>query len=181
MSSNTNLSFGLVDNLRVEVPAVAPAITAQPLPVAVKVTSNATFTVTATGVPSPAYQWQFNGTNLAAATSTSYTRMNAQYTDAGNYSVLVTNVAGSVTSSVAPLAILTASSGQFQSSTVQPDGSLRLVLVGDPGATYFVEASTNLANWSAFTNLPLTGSAFTFNAGWVTNDVQRYFRARSGP
>ena len=81
ISDNTNLTFGLVDNLRVEVPAVAPAIAAQPQPVWLKVTSNATFTVTATGVPAPAYQWRFNGTNIAGATDSSYTRTNVQYAE----------------------------------------------------------------------------------------------------
>src|SRR5262249_17946366 len=73
LSSNTNLSFGLVDNLRVEVPAVAPAIIAQPLDVAVKVTSNATFSVTANGLPTPGYQWRFNGTNISGANASTYT------------------------------------------------------------------------------------------------------------
>lgn len=181
LSSNTNLSFAIVDNLRVEVPAVAPAITSQPVPVAVKVTSNALFTVAASGLPLPAYQWRFNGTNIVAATNATYTRTNVQYAHAGNYSVTVSNLAGSAVSSNALLTILPAAPALFQMSTLQPDGSLQMVLVGDPGATYFVEASTNLMDWSAFTNVPLTGSSSTFNAGWVTNDWQRYFRARSAP
>ena len=181
LSDNTNLSFGLVDNLRVEVPAVAPAITAQPQPLAVKVTSNATFTVAATGIPAPAYQWRFNGTNLANATGASYTRANAQYANAGTYSVLITNLAGALTSSDAALSILTASPGQFQAPLVQADGSLRLVLAGDPGATYFVQSSTNLVDWQPFTNLTLLNSPFSFNAGWTTNGSALYLRARSGP
>jgi hypothetical protein len=180
LSDNTNLSFGLVDNLRVEVPAVAPAITAQPQLLAVKVTSNATFTVAATGIPAPAYQWRFNGTNLANATGTSYTRTNAQYADAGDYSVMVTNLAGSLASSNAALSILTASPGQFEAPLVQSDGSLQLVLSGDPGAIYFVQSSTNLVDWQPFTNLTLINGTFTFNAGWITNGSALYFRARSG-
>ena len=96
LSDNTTFSFGLVDNLRVEVPAVAPAIIAQPVPVAAKVTSNATFTVTATGIPSPAYQWRCYGTNIPGATASMFTRTNVQYADAGNYSVVVSNIAGSL-------------------------------------------------------------------------------------
>jgi hypothetical protein len=181
LSDNTNLSFGLLDNLRVEVPAVAPAISAQPLALAAKVTSNATFTVVAIGTPAPAYQWRFNGTNLANATGANYTRTNAQYADTGNYSVLITNIAGSIASSDASLSILTASPGQFQGPLVQPDGSLQLVLSGDPGATYFVQSSTNLVDWQPFTNLTLIDGTFSFNAGWVTNGSALYFRARSGP
>ena len=181
LSDNTNLSFGLVDNLRVEVPAVAPSITAQPVPVAIKVAGNATFAVTASGTPAPAYQWRLNGTNLAGATGSSYTRTNAQYASAGSYSVLATNIAGSVASSNALLTIITASPAQFQSVTLLPDSSLGLLLTGDIGATYYVQTSTNLVDWTPLTNLTLTGSAFYFNAGPVTNEAHRYFRARSGP
>lgn len=181
LSANTNLSFGLVDNLRVEVPGVAPTISAQPLDIAVKVTSNATFTVAATGSPSPAYQWRFNGTNIVNATGTSYTRTNAQYADAGSYSVAITNLAGSITSTNALLTILPAAPAQFQVVEMLPDGTLQWTLTGDSGATYFVQTSTNLQNWVAFTNVTLINGSATFNAGGATNDGRRYFRARSGP
>ena len=181
LSANTNLSFGVVDNLRVEVPAIAPTISTQPQPLALKVTSNANFTVAATGTPLPAYQWRFNGTNLANATGASYTRAHVQYADAGTYSVVVSNLAGSIVSAGAALTILTASPGQFQAPLALSDGSLQLVLTGDPGATYYVQSSTNLVDWQPFTNLTLIDGTFTFNAGWTTNGSALYFRARSGP
>ena len=181
LSDNTNLSFGLVDNVRVEVPAVAPTISIQPQDVFVKVTSNATFSVTASGLPVPAYQWRLNGTNLAGANSSSFALTNSQYEDAGNYSVVVSNLAGSITSSNALLTLLPAAPAEFQSFALLPDHSLELLLAGDPSATYFVETSTNLVNWTALTNFTLTADTFLFNAGGVTNEVQRYFRARSGP
>ena len=180
----TNVAGALTSGVATLTVWAPPAITTQPQNLAVKVTSNATFTVTATGIPSPAYQWCFNGTNIQGATGTSYTRTNAQYTDAGSFSVVVTNLAGSITSSNAALSILTASAAQFQAPAVQPDGTLQLVFAGDPGATYFVQSSTNLVDWGAwepFTNLTLSSGTFTFNIGWVTNDVPRFFRARSGP
>ena len=181
VSDNTNLSFGLVDNLRVEVPAVAPTISIQPLALGVKVTSNATFNVTAAGTPAPTYQWRFNGTNIAAATLVSYTRSNVQYSQAGNYSVFVSNIAGTIISSNALLTILPAAPGEFQTTEVQPDSSMVVTLGGDAGATYFVETSTNLVNWSVLTNVSLAGPTIQFNVGTTTNDAQRYFRARSAP
>ena len=105
VSDNTNLSFGLIDNLRVEVPVVAPTISAQPQNLTVNQGANATFAVTATGTPTPSYQWRFNGTNIAGATASSYTQTNVVGSDAGSYSVVVTNVGGSVTSSNAVLAV----------------------------------------------------------------------------
>ncbi len=180
LSDNTNLSFGLVDNLRVEVPAVAPMITAQPLPVAVKVTSNATFTVTATGIPAPGYQWRFNGTNITSANGSSYTRNNVQYADAGNYSVMVTNVAGSLASSNALLSILTAAPAQLQTVSWQPDGSLQIRITGDPGATYYVQSSTNLVDWTQLTNITISAGPLEFTVSGLTNN-HCFFRARSGP
>ena len=181
LSDNTNLSFGIVDNLRVEIPAVAPSITVQPLPVAVKVTSNATFAVTALGTPAVAYQWRFNGTNLNGATGSSYLCTNVQYASAGSYSVVVSNIAGSLLSSNGLLSIVTASPAQFQSVAVLPNSTLQMLLLGDPGATYFVQTSTNLVDWIALTNLTLTDTSYAFIVGSVTSDQNRYFRARSGP
>jgi photosystem II stability/assembly factor-like uncharacterized protein len=84
---------------------IPPGITAQPQSQVANLGSNATFTVTATGTTNLSYQWLFNGANISGATNTSYTRTNVQPAVTGNYSVVVTNIAGSVTSSVATLAI----------------------------------------------------------------------------
>lgn len=105
VSDNTNLSFGLIDNVRVEVPVVAPLITGQPTSVTVVQTSNAIFSVTATGSPPPTYIWRFNGTAITGATASSYTNSNAQTSDAGSYSVIVANVGGTNTSSTAFLTV----------------------------------------------------------------------------
>ncbi|MDB6019488.1 MAG: C-terminal target protein, partial [Pedosphaera sp.] len=84
---------------------VPPGIAIPPQSLAVAQGSNATFNVTATGTAPLTYQWQFNSGNIAGATNTSYTRTNLQSTDAGNYQVVITNIAGSVTSAPATLAI----------------------------------------------------------------------------
>jgi hypothetical protein len=149
--------------------------------VAVKVTSNATFTAAANGIPAPGYQWLFSGTNIPGATASSYTRTNVQYAHAGNYRALATNGAGVSTTSNALLSIITAAPGQFQSVTWLPDASIELVLAGDPGATYFVQSSTNLLNWSPLTNITLSSGTFSFNIAGLTNGPQQFFRARSGP
>lgn len=106
LSDNDALSFGLVDNVRVEVPAVAANITVGPQPRTNAVGTSASFNVTATGFPAPNYQWRFNGANLGGATTSSYTVNPVTTNDAGGYSVVVSNVAGSVTSSVAQLTVL---------------------------------------------------------------------------
>jgi hypothetical protein len=73
----------------------------------VKVGTNATFTVVAGGTAPLGYQWRFNATNIPTATASSYTRLAVQTNDAGSYSVVISNVAGPVTSSNVSLTILT--------------------------------------------------------------------------
>jgi len=82
-----------------------PSITAQPQDQTVNEGATATFTVGATGAPPLSYQWRLNGANLAGATGSSYARAGVQPADVGAYSVVVANMAGSVTSSNAMLAI----------------------------------------------------------------------------
>ena len=106
-----------VATLTVNVP---PGISSQPQNQTAIVGSNANFSVTATGTAPLSYQWLFNGSSISSATASNYTRTSAQTNDAGGYSVLVTNVAGAITSSVATLTVnvLPAISGQPQSQTV---------------------------------------------------------------
>lgn|GEM_PF-932053 len=85
---------------------IPPAITAQPQSQTVPVGTNVTFTVIAVGAAPLSYQWRFGGTNLTGATGTSLTLTNVQSTNVGNYSVVITNAGGSVTSSNALLSIV---------------------------------------------------------------------------
>jgi pectin methylesterase-like acyl-CoA thioesterase len=86
-------------------PQVAPNILTNHISQTVNYSSNATFTVAATGVPTPTYQWQHAGTNLPTATSATLTVSSATSDNAGNYAVIVTTAAGSVTSATATLTV----------------------------------------------------------------------------
>jgi hypothetical protein len=83
-----------------------PAIVVQPADQAVLVGQTATFTVTATGTAPLAYQWYQGGTAISGASLSSYTTATTTIAgDSLNFSVSVTNVAGSVTSTVATLTV----------------------------------------------------------------------------
>jgi len=82
-----------------------PAIARQPTNLAVAVGGSASFNVTASGVPPVGYQWNFNGTNISGATNTSLVLSNVQPSQAGVYTVWVTNSLGSVLSSNAVLTV----------------------------------------------------------------------------
>ena len=81
-------------------------IATQPANQTVNQGSNATFSVTAAGTAPLSYQWWFSGSSLLGATNASLTLTNVQPANAGSYHVIVTNVAGQVTSSDATLTVL---------------------------------------------------------------------------
>ncbi|HXJ60688.1 MAG TPA: immunoglobulin domain-containing protein, partial [Verrucomicrobiae bacterium] len=82
---------------------VPPSITKEPVDVLADVGTNASFTVVATGTTPLFYQWLFNNSALPTKTNFSLTLVGVQPTNAGPYSVVVTNVAGAATSRVATL------------------------------------------------------------------------------
>ncbi len=93
-------------SLTVNPAPTAPSITTAPQSQTVAVGANVTFTVAASGT-SPAYQWQKDGVNIPGATDATLSLNGVQLAGAGSYAVIVTNVAGSVTSAAAVLTVLT--------------------------------------------------------------------------
>lgn len=86
--------------------ALPPQFTGeQPASQTVNAGANATFSVTATGTPAPTYQWYFNGNAIASANGSTLTIPNIRASDAGDYTVVVTNSLGSATSNKAALTV----------------------------------------------------------------------------
>jgi len=82
-----------------------PIIITQPVNQTVTVGSNATFSVVAAGSGPLSYQWNFGLQKISGATNALLTLTNVQSAQAGGYTVLVTNVYGSLLSSNAILTI----------------------------------------------------------------------------
>lgn len=83
-----------------------PSITTQPANRTVNVGQPAEFSVVASGASPLSYQWQRNMTNIAGATSSSYTLTSAQASDNGaGFRVVVTNPFGTATSNEAVLTV----------------------------------------------------------------------------
>src|SRR5205823_6019461 len=92
--------------LTVSASTAAPSITTQPTNQTVTAGQTATFTVAAGGVAPLSYQWQKNGSNIAAATSASYTTPATTTSDSGStFVVVVSNSAGTATSNSATLTV----------------------------------------------------------------------------
>ena len=107
--------------------ASAPKITAQPMAVTVDDGQTASFSVTASGSGPLGFQWQRGGQAIAGATSSSFSIPATTIADHGaQFSVVVTNSAGSVTSSLATLnvrALAPTITGQPQTTFVLVGGS----------------------------------------------------------
>ena len=92
--------------LTVNAAAVSPTITTQPANQSVNVGQTATFSVTATGTAPLSYQWQKNSANITGATAASYTTPATAATDNGaKFDVIVSNTAGTQTSTMATLTV----------------------------------------------------------------------------
>ena len=91
--------------LRVGLPPSMPSIQMQPQSQTVTAGSSVQFMVVASGRPAPTYQWYLNGAAISGATGSTYSLPAAQSSNAGNYTVTVTNDVGSVTSDPATLTV----------------------------------------------------------------------------
>ena len=82
-----------------------PSILLQPQSQTANERSNVTFNVAVAGTSPFLFQWRFNGAKIESATSSSLVRGPLRLDDAGTYDVIVTNIAGTITSSVAVLTV----------------------------------------------------------------------------
>ncbi len=145
-----------------------PTITQQPTNQIAYVKSSATFTITATGTAPLNYQWFFNTNSaLAGAINVSLTLTNLALTNAGSYSVVITNNGGSITSAVATLTVLPLPNPAI--TGVRLSGT-NFIFTGTngtfAGSPFYTLTSTNLmlplTNWPVIaTNYFGAGGTFT--------------------
>ena len=91
--------------------------------------------------------------------------------------MVVTNHSGAVTSAVATLTLTPSLPLQFTSIAALPDGQVSLVLAGDPGFGIQLQASTNLTDWSALTNLANPTGTLVFTNAPAAEVPYQFFRA----
>src|ERR1041385_4985106 len=84
-----------------------PSFYLQPGSRAVHPGTDVTFTAGGTGTLPLRYQWRLNTVDLPGATNASFGLLNVQPSNAGSYTVVLTNPSGSLTSSVASLIVYT--------------------------------------------------------------------------
>jgi hypothetical protein len=122
VSNTAGSQTSTMATLTVNAAAVAPTITTQPTNQTVNVGQTATFAVTATGTAPLSYQWQKNSANITGATAATYITPATATTDNGaKFDVIVSNTAGSQTSTMATLTVTAASASTINVVTYHYD------------------------------------------------------------
>ena len=113
------------------------------------------------------YQWRLNGTNLLGSNGPALTLNNLGASQAGVYSVVVSNAAGMVTSSSATLSLLNLNM------------YAGLTIVGQVGGNYQIDYRNDLnnPNWTNLTNVVLPSSPYLFIDTASSQYSQRFYRA----
>jgi hypothetical protein len=156
--------------------AIPPSILTQPQSQTNQTGALTLLSVSVYGSMPLTYTWQYNGTNLPGNTSGS----SLVTSSAGSYQVIVSNVAGQITSAVATLTLTNSSTqgqaGVFQGIAMLPNGAMHFSLSGTTDATYTLYVSTNLVNWAPLRTFSMTNGAVELTDLTATNLPAQFYR-----
>jgi hypothetical protein len=139
-----------------------PTITTAPASGTVAVGTNYLFSVKASGSDPLTYQWYFAGLLIPNRTNAFLVVANTAAPDQGNYTVVVSNLQGSVTS--APAALTISSSVVTPPGLVGPifgAGTFSLKVVSVTGHTYILQTNPNIENQAGWTDITASTTAGT--------------------
>jgi len=155
-----------------------PAISGQPQTQTVTVGTEVTLSVNASGVPAPTFQWRKDSSPISGATGSSLALGAVALTDTGSYDVVVTNVVGNVTSTVA---VVTVQAGpaitthpQSQSAILGTDVTFNVTAAGTPAPTYQWRKDGSPINGATSSSFQLTGITIDSSGSYdvvLTNSV----------
>jgi len=151
--------FG-IDNFGLySITTASPPTATKPADQTAAVGNSATFTTTVSGTEPVSIQWRFKSADIPGATSATYKIDNVKTTDAGEYTVKVTNVAGTFETQPATLTVITVTAdvtGQWDFE----NGDLSAT-IGSP-LEYFdanVSAGTRFGTTTTFAIPDISGTA----------------------
>ena len=163
----------------------APQIQAQPSDRLASPGSSVSFTVSASGTAPFTYQWAFDGAAIPGAVGSTYTIASPQASDAGSYSVTVSNVDGSATSAPATLTVNSGGAARLVNistrAMVGTAGNILIpgfVIAGGGTETLLIRADGpalaqfNVAGYLAnpiLSVLDSNGRPVAYNENWGTN------------
>ncbi|MDB6111012.1 MAG: hypothetical protein JWR69_2762 [Pedosphaera sp.] len=158
-----------------------PLITGQPQSLTTNAGASVTFSVVAGGSAPLGYFWQRTGAFIAGATGSSYTLSNVQVSDSGTqFTCLVSNALGTVTSSPATLTVVAPVPPVVQPGGLQHfgNGQFQFTFTGTAGSAYEIQVSTDLLTWQPLALLTLTNGTTTNFLDTPTNVLRRFYRVK---
>lgn len=169
----------LIDQVKAPPAVVAPTIMSQPQSVTVVAGSDVTLAVSASGSEPLAYQWHFNGLPLIESTASVLNFKGIRLAQAGEYSVTISNSAGSITSAPAVLAVTPRMIAAAELRTVKrsSDATIGFVVVGTPGLTYRIEVSSDLVKWTPRADIQIERGEAAFVDAEARGNWIRFYRA----
>jgi hypothetical protein len=170
--------------LTVTTNGIAPQISNQPINQSVATGGNAAFSVSATGSTPFSYQWFFNGTSLPGATTATVVITGASLSNAGPYTVIVSNPFGVSTNLVGTLSVanvplsFAANGAGIQYS----DGLVVLQVSGLTGSgAAEVQVSSNLVQWTPLSTNSVSSGTIQIIDTTGTSTPTRYYRVVVSP
>lgn len=159
-----------------------PTITNHPAGVTTVAGDNASFSVLAGGTAPLRYQWRLNGAPLSGATASALNLANTRMSQAGAYTVVITNFVNAITSNPAqlvvqsppppPMTLLPPTGNQFQFSFAPVVGLTNAVLTS---------SSPDGSGWATFTNIPPPTSAAPITITTPMSSAAQFYRVRVVP
>ncbi|MBI5384588.1 MAG: IPT/TIG domain-containing protein [Verrucomicrobia bacterium] len=172
-------NFMIFDDYQVVArPSLTPRIVLAPQSRTVAAGSDLFLGVVADGGAPLAHQWRLNGVDLPGATGPVLLVENVTPSQGGNYTVAVTNDAGSVLSAVA---IVTVTGGSvaapaFSAPSLSMTAGFSASLNVANGLSYRLQGSTNFTTWNDVTNGVGAGAVITVRDPAATNFSRRFYR-----
>lgn len=139
------------------------------------------FFVVAGGTAPLNYQWRFNGADLGGQTGANLTLTNVQPVEAGPYTVRVTDISGSVTSTVAMLTVPVPPPPVLLQAQRLPGGEFQFTLSGLTGRIYALDRSPDLWNWTQWLLFTNQSTETQITDTTATNANVRFYRGRLVP
>jgi len=161
-----------------------PVITNPPIGITNIAGGSATFSVVAGGVPAVAYQWQLASANLIGSNNAALPLTNLRASQAGNYTVIITNSAGSVTSSIASLVVTNPLPTAFTpTSPVKSSSQFQFTFTPVAGLTNTVLTNGVMVGgtWNVFTNIPPQATAALITIIDSPGAPSRFYRVQVVP
>jgi len=160
---------------------IPPAISSHPTGLTALQGATVEFGVSATGTAPLLYQWIKNGSDIGGATLSSYSISNVQGSDAGDYSVRVSNAAGPITSNPATLVVdlIATTPPAFASPSWDAATGFSATLQVEPQTRYRIQWTSAFTNWFDLDTIVPTGTSVQVNDPTAKTEPRLFYRAVS--